>query len=249
MTTKDDSVKWVVERLQVLQQEHEEARRANREVDHAACRIASESHLQELLRAHDQLDEARAEVERLRADLQRAYDARSQQAVYASEHANRAEAYRVACLQAEAEVERLKAEIQPRIERSIAFQDAMEEAEAERDAALAEVQRLQELRQRGCDCNDEDACRFARERDEARVEVMRLQADVERLRDAAYRAGQEAMLRRCIDAIGSLPDNPECCPCDLDDHHRRRHWSPHCEGWQDAMDRAESAIRALEVQP
>ena len=142
MTTKDDSIGWVVERLQALQQEHEEARRANQEVDHAACRIASESHLQELLRAHDQLDEARAEVERLRADLQRAYDARSQQAVYAAEHANRAEAYRAACLQAEAEVERLKAEIQPRIERSIAFQDAMEEAEAERDEARAEVDRL-----------------------------------------------------------------------------------------------------------
>jgi len=97
----------------------------------------------------------------------------------------------------QAEVERLKAEIQPRIERSIAFQEAMEEAEAERDAALAEVQRLQELRQRGCDCSDEDACRFARERDEARAEVERLKAKVERLRDAAHRAGQEAMRERC----------------------------------------------------
>ena len=97
MMTKDDSAKWVVERLQALQQEHEEARRANRVVDHAACRIASESCLQELLRAYDRLDEAQADVERLQA-----------------------------------EVERLQAEIQPRIERSIAFQDAMEEAEAER---------------------------------------------------------------------------------------------------------------------
>jgi len=97
MMTKDDSAKWVVERLQALQQEHEEARRANRVVDHAACRIASETHLQELLRAYTRLDEAQADVERLQA-----------------------------------EVERLQAEIQPRIERSIAFQDAMEEAEAER---------------------------------------------------------------------------------------------------------------------
>ncbi len=185
MTTNDDSAKWVVERLQALQQEHEEARRANQEVDHAACRIASETYLQDLLRAYARLDEARAEVERLRVELQRAYDARSQQAIYAGEHADRAEAYRVACLQAEAEVERLKAEIQPRIERSIAFQDAMEEAEAERDEARAEVRRLREMRQRGCDCNDEDACRFARERDEARAEVMRLRAEVERLGGAS----------------------------------------------------------------
>ena len=71
MTTKDDSAKWVVERLQALQQEHEEARRANRVVDHAACRIASESCLQELLRAYDRLDEAQAEVERLKAEVER----------------------------------------------------------------------------------------------------------------------------------------------------------------------------------
>lgn len=142
MKTNDDNIKWVVERLQALNQEHEEARRADRVVDHAACRIASETCLQELLRAYDQLDEARAEIEVLRVELQRAYDAKSQQAVYAGEHANRAEAYRVACLQAEVEVDRLRAEIQPRIERSIAFQDAMEEAEAERDEARAEVERL-----------------------------------------------------------------------------------------------------------
>jgi len=191
MKTNDDSIEWVVERLQALQQEHENARRAKREMDHAACRIASESYLQELLRAYDQLDEARAEIEVLRVELQRAYDAKSQQAVYAAEHANRAEAYRVACLQAEVEVDRLRAEIQPRIERSIAFQDAMEEAEAERDAALAEVQRLQELRQRGCDCSDEDACRFAMERDDA------------------YRRGQEKMRRRAS-SLFAATDDADC---------------------------------------
>lgn len=71
MTTNDDSIKWVVGRLQALQQEHEEARRADRVVDHAACRIASETCLQELLRAYDRLDEARAEVERLQAEVTR----------------------------------------------------------------------------------------------------------------------------------------------------------------------------------
>jgi DNA repair exonuclease SbcCD ATPase subunit len=146
MTTNDDNIKWVVGRLQALQLEYEEARRADRVVDHAACRIASETCLQELLRAYDRLDEAQAEIEGLHVELQRAYDAKSQQAVYAGEHADRAEAYRVACLQAEAEVERLRAEIQPRIERSIAFQDAMEEAEAERDEARAEVERLKAQR-------------------------------------------------------------------------------------------------------
>ena len=61
----------MVERLQELNQEHEEARRADRAVDHAACRIASETCLQELLRAYDRLDEAQAEVERLRAEVER----------------------------------------------------------------------------------------------------------------------------------------------------------------------------------
>ena len=51
--------------------------------------------------------------------------------------------YRTAAPALAREVQRLQAEIQPRIDRSIAFQEAMEEAEAERDAALAEVQRLQ----------------------------------------------------------------------------------------------------------
>lgn len=51
--------------------------------------------------------------------------------------------YRTAAPALAREVQRLQEEIQPRIDRSIAFQEAMEEAEAERDAALAEVQRLQ----------------------------------------------------------------------------------------------------------
>lgn len=67
--------------------------------------------------------------------------------------------------------------------------------------------------------------------------------------DEGFTAGQEAMLERCIDALGSLPDYPACCPCSIDRRRSRRHYSPHCEGWQDAMDRAESAIRALGVEP
>ena len=99
--------------------------------------------------------------------------------------------YRTAAPALAREVQRLQAEIQPRIERSIAFQDAMEEAEAERDAALAEVQRLQELRQRGCDCSDEDACRFAMERDDA------------------YRRGQEKMRRRAS-SLFAATDDADC---------------------------------------
>lgn len=129
----------------------------------------------------------------------------------------------------QAEVERLKAEIQPRIERSIAFQDAMEEAEMERDEARAEVERLREVRQRGCDCNDEDACRFARERDEARAEVERLKAE----RDAAHRAGQEAMRERCA----ALCDDWE--------------EATYCAGWREMEQGAQhcaEAIRAMEVE-
>jgi DNA repair exonuclease SbcCD ATPase subunit len=143
-------------------------------------------------------------------------------------------------LQAEAEVERLRAEIQPRIERSIAFQDAMEEAEAERDAALAEVERLREMRQRGCDCNDEDACRFARERDEARAEVERLKAE----RDAAHRAGQEAMRERCA----------ALCSARYVEHEKRLWNGPPAKritdrvgGMADEAEQCAVAIRALEV--
>lgn len=162
MTTNDDNIKWVLQRLQELHKKREDARRANREVDHAACRIASESYLQDLLWAYTRHDEAQAEVERLKA-----------------------------------EVERLRAEIQPRIERSIAFQDAMEEAEAERD--------------------------------EARAEVERLQAE----RDAAYRAGQEAMRERCA----ALCDDWE--------------EATYCDGWREMEQGAQhcaEAIRALEVE-
>lgn len=137
--------------------------------------------------------------------------------------------YRTAAPVLAREVQRLQAEVQPRIDRSIAFQDAMEEAEAERDEARAEVERLREMRQRGCDCNDEDACRFARERDEARAEVERLKAE----RDAAYRAGQEAMRERCA----ALCDDWE--------------EATYCDGWQEMEQGAQhcaEAIRALEVE-
>ena len=71
MTTNDDNIKWVLQRLQVLHKDREDARRANREVDHAACRIASESYLQDLLWAYTRHDEAQAEVERLKAEVER----------------------------------------------------------------------------------------------------------------------------------------------------------------------------------
>ena len=112
MTTNDDSIKWVVGRLQALNQEHEEARRANRVVDHAACRIASESCLQELLRAYDQLDDARAEVERLKAEVERLraeIQPRIERSVAFQDAMEEAEAERD---EARAEVERLQAEVE-----------------------------------------------------------------------------------------------------------------------------------------
>jgi len=39
-----------------------------------------------------------------------------------------------------------------------------------------EVTRLKEIHQRGCDCSPDDACRFARERDEARAKAKELEA-------------------------------------------------------------------------
>lgn len=44
---------------------------------------------------------------------------------------------------------------------------------------LAEVERLREIGQHGCDCSTDDACLFARQRDEARKEVERLLAAME----------------------------------------------------------------------
>jgi chromosome segregation ATPase len=204
MTTNDDNIKWVVERLQALQQEREDARRENREVDHAACRIASESYLQDLLRAYDRLDEARAEIERLQAELLTAHRTWA--------------------------------------ERCSAWSDSVEEAEAERDEARAEVERLREMRQRGCDCNDEDACRFARERDEARAEVERLKAE----RDAAHRAGQEAMRERCA----------ALCAARYEEHEQRLWAGPPAKritdrvgGMTDEAEQCAVAIRAMEVEP
>ena len=58
----------------------------------------------------------------------------------------------------------------------------------ERDEARAEVGRLRRLRQHGCECTDEDACQFARERDEALLEV-------ERMRECLRIAGLQAFMR------------------------------------------------------
>ena len=135
MTTNDDSIKWVVGRLQALQQEHEEAIRADRVVDHAACRIASESHLQDLLRAYDQLDEARAEVERLRAEVERLraeIQPRIERSIAFQDAMEEAEAERD---EARAEVERMQAEVE-RL-RDAAYR-AGQEAMRERCAALCD---------------------------------------------------------------------------------------------------------------
>jgi predicted S18 family serine protease len=100
MKTNDDSIKWVVGRLQALNQEYEEARRADRVVDHAACRIASETCLQELLRAYDRLDEAQAEVERLKAELLTAHRTWAERCSAWSDSVEEAEAQRDAAYRA-----------------------------------------------------------------------------------------------------------------------------------------------------
>ena len=51
--------------------------------------------------------------------------------------------------------------------------EAFYAAEARAVAAEAEVNRLLEIQQRGCDCAQSEVCAFARERDEALAEVER----------------------------------------------------------------------------
>lgn len=92
--------------------------------------------------------------------------------------------------------------------------------------AVAEVKRLQalaEVRAVGCACGDDDACMFVRQR------------------DAAHKHGQEAMRERARGACRAARREYGSILSALGDAYA---W-----GWQDALDRAESAIRALEVQP
>jgi hypothetical protein len=49
----------------------------------------------------------------------------------------------------------------------------------------AEVERLREIHRRGCECSTDDACQFARERDEARAEVERLTRERDEARERA----------------------------------------------------------------
>ena len=43
----------------------------------------------------------------------------------------------------------------------------------------AEIERLNEVQTKGCDCDPDDACRFARERDEAKAEIARMRDTLE----------------------------------------------------------------------
>ena len=63
--------------------------------------------------------------------------------------------------------------------------------------------------------------------------------------DDGLAAGQEAMRERCAAACDHLRQhvNPQACTCTTSRHH-----SPYCEGWQDALDCGESAIRALALE-
>lgn len=49
------------------------------------------------------------------------------------------------------------------------------------EAAEAEVERLREVHIRCCECSPDEACQFARERDESRAEVVRLREQVAEL--------------------------------------------------------------------
>jgi hypothetical protein len=63
--------------------------------------------------------------------------------------------------------------------------DCYNAVEEERDEARTEVKQLQEVRGRGCQCSDSDACQFAQERDEARAEVKQLKKCLFQMQEAA----------------------------------------------------------------
>jgi uncharacterized small protein (DUF1192 family) len=68
----------------------------------------------------------------------------------------------------------------PTEKRIAALEAQVERLTAERDERAVELRYLREIRGPGtCQCSDDDACRFALERDEARAEVERLTAEVE----------------------------------------------------------------------
>ena len=54
------------------------------------------------------------------------------------------------------------------------------------------------------------------------------------------------MRERAAQALFDLYDRPNACDCR---EPLARHMSGYCEGWQDCADRAEQAVRALEVEP
>ena len=81
-----------------------------------------------------------------------------------------------------AEVQRLQAEIQPRIERSIAFQEAMEEAEAERDRMEIQVERLKQTLRLEVIRLEGEIAQIFRERDDARKWARRWKAAARRSR-------------------------------------------------------------------
>jgi hypothetical protein len=55
----------------------------------------------------------------------------------------------------------------------------MEEGLAKADKLRGELAAMEEIRGAGCQCGDDDACRFVLERDEARAELRRLREGIE----------------------------------------------------------------------
>ncbi len=96
---------------------------------------------------------------------------------------------------------------------------------------LAEVQRLQ--------AEVVAAGRAAQER------VDDMESEMESEVNAAYDRGREEMRELAEATCAALRERP----CSCSGSRPGRHHGPYCKGRQDGLDRAESAIRALQVQP
>jgi hypothetical protein len=118
------------------------------------------------------------------------------------------------------------------------YDDHTREVDAYRETIAKLEERLKEAEIRGCQCSDDDACRFTRERDAARAELKSTQeallatrAEADGLRACRHRCGGEARdlmsegCKPCHDALTHREDGQgrKCGECADDDRCKR--WS------------------------
>jgi hypothetical protein len=75
------------------------------------------------------------------------------------------------------------------------------------DALAAELAAVKEIRQHGCECSDDDACQFARDRDKAQADLFLARQENERLRELVRRAVEDGW--KNVDAATYLAKHKE----------------------------------------